>query len=130
MFTAALVLFVLQSPPPEPQLIPALIERLADVDADVRQYAALALANLGEPAIEPLKNALLDKNPITRASAAYALGQIGPSAQTSIGRLIKVLQDPDRFARRQAAYALGKIPVAEFVGPQPSPGPEFPKDKP
>src|SRR5258708_7099632 len=63
------------------RLIPALIEPLGDTDAEVRQYAAIALAQAGPKTVQPLIEALKDKNRDRRAAAAYALGQTGTAAR-------------------------------------------------
>src|SRR5207253_8228539 len=69
-------------PPPEPPtpalpvptrtLVVALIEALGDTDPEVRVNAAVALANVGTDAVEPLTAALRDRNRDARAAAAYA----------------------------------------------------------
>src|SRR5438270_12632456 len=67
-------------PVPTRTLVVALIEALGDTDPEVRVNAAVALANVGTDAVEPLTAALRDRNRDARAAAAYALGQIGGPA--------------------------------------------------
>src|SRR4051812_13645340 len=97
---------------PVRDLVPALIESLHDADADVRQYAAVALAAVGPEAVEPLTSALREKNPDARAAAAYALGLIGAPAVSASAELVKALKDDEREVRRQTALALGRIVTA------------------
>ena len=54
-----------------------LIKHLDDKDEDVRAWVVLALANLGQPAIDPLIEALKDDSCTIRWQASAALGLIG-----------------------------------------------------
>jgi hypothetical protein len=128
-----------QEPPATPvttrDLVAALIESLRDTDSEVRQYAAVALANLGADAVEPLTVALRDKTREARAAAAYALGQIGGAARAATPQLMRALRDPEKEVRRQAAQALGRIVAADkvpangyLVPPPPAPPPVFPPE--
>jgi HEAT repeat protein len=106
-------------PPPEPPtpalpiptrtLVAALVEALADADGEVRVNAAVALANVGADAVEPLIGALKHNNHDARAAAAYGLGQIGGPAAAATEPLMRALKDEDREVRRQAAQALARI---------------------
>jgi len=64
-----------------------IVEPLAELligaqDADVRWWAARALAEIGGQAVVgPLVQALADAEPDVRACAALALGHIGPARQ-------------------------------------------------
>jgi hypothetical protein len=95
------------------ELIPALIEALKDVDPDVRQHSATALAGLGQEAIEPLQEALKDKSKESRAAAAYALGQMGGLARNIMPDLLKTLKDEDKDVRRSVAQAISRIVRSE-----------------
>jgi hypothetical protein len=102
------------------ELIPTLIAALSDIDPEVRQHAATALALAGPRAIPPLVEALKDKNRDRRAAAAYALGQAGTAAREATPALLTALKDDDRVVRRQASYALSRIVAQdrnELVGP-------------
>ena len=59
---------------------PVLIERLTDLDRFVRGRAVSALVRLGAPAGGPLARALEDPDARIRQGAAEALGQIGDPA--------------------------------------------------
>ena len=65
-----------------PQLIERLIPMLSD--QDLSEYAALALGEIGDAAIEPVINALDDTDPQVRESAVLALGEIGGSQARQI----------------------------------------------
>ena len=54
-----------------------LTKALSDADSDVREGAAGALGEIGEPAVEPLVKALNDANGDVRRKAAEAPGTIG-----------------------------------------------------
>jgi len=75
-------------------------------------YAAEALAQIGEPALDPLLGALYDRRerPPVRAAAARALGEMGTVAEE---RLREALLVNDAFVRRCAGAALGDGPEVE-----------------
>ena len=82
---------------------------LSNADPGIRSRAAMALANLQDtsttPAVLPL---LKDPAAIVRASAAFALGQIGSNAaQDSLLGQLKIETDTDVLAR--ILEALGKV---------------------
>ena len=54
-------------------IVPALLDALADADAGVRQLAASSLVKIGSDAVGPLAEALKTKDRETRANAAYVL---------------------------------------------------------
>lgn len=56
-----------------------------------------------------LIEALKEKNPVVRWSAAVVLGEIGPAAKVAIVRSAERLKDRDKHVRREAARALRKI---------------------
>ena len=73
--------------------------------------AAHGLAAIGTPAVPALKTALGDKRENVRASAAYALGEMGPDAADAVDTLIPLLTDASHEVRRHATSALGMIQV-------------------
>lgn len=131
-------------PPESPTGVPSLNETIAvlaeslhDSDAQVRQHAASALANIGPPAVTTLQRALMDKDPNARAAAAYAFGYLGTDARPAKRQLLDALKDEDREVRRQVAYALSRITAEERLagtnnaGPSAEPPPPvFPPEKP
>lgn len=99
---------------PEQADVSRLVEELASEEVEVREYAALALGELGASAapvaVEPLIVALQDEDAGVRSSAAEALGWIGPTAASSaVPALIAALQDEDAGVRSEAAWALGEM---------------------
>ena len=85
-----------------------LIEELSDECPYVREAAAYALGNIGDPrAVEPLIEALRDEYWGVRKAAAVALGIIGD--QRAVEPLIQALRDEYWYVREAAAEALEKI---------------------
>ena len=79
--------------------------------------AAHGLAAVGAPAVSELITALEDKRENVRASAAYALGEMGPAAAEAVDALIALLTDASEAVRRHATSALGmiKVPTSKTV---------------
>lgn len=78
------------------------------------EEAALALASMGETAVEPLAAALRDSNPSVRRNAAWAIGEIRDgdkiNRDIALEPLVQLLkQDEDAWVRRGAAFALGEL---------------------
>ena len=73
--------------------------------------AAHGLAAVGAPAVSLLISALQDERENVRASAAYALGEMGPIAAEAVDALIALLMDESEEVRRHATSALGMIKV-------------------
>jgi len=78
---------------------------LKDKDKEVRWAAAWALGRIGEPAVEPLIEAL-KKDKEVRKAAAWALGEIGDAR--AVEPLIEALKK-DKEVREAAAEALNSI---------------------
>ncbi len=79
--------------------------------------AAHGLAAIGASAVPALIAALEDERENVRASAAYALGEMGPVAAEAVDGLIALLTDESEEVRRHATSALGMIkePVSKTV---------------
>jgi len=77
--------------------------------------AVLALAIIGEPAVEPLIKALEDEDMAMRINSASALGKI--SDVRAVVPLIKALSDKEYLVRAEAAKALGKIGDRQAIEP-------------
>jgi HEAT repeat protein len=91
---------------PGPSIVRALVERLRDPSAEVRQTAARALGNLRiREASEPLAAALGDEVLTVRLEAVASLGKIGDPR--GLQPLAAVLDDPE--LRASAIWALGAI---------------------
>jgi HEAT repeat protein len=92
--------------------MPALIRATEDADADVRAWAADALAEMGPdaaPAIPALIRLLSDKEEGPRNTGCFALGKIGPAASVALPALRKALHDPSRDVQRFARQAIKEI---------------------
>lgn len=79
--------------------------------------AAHGLAAVGAPAVSVLISALQDKRENVRASAAYALGEMGSVAAEAVDALIALLTEESEEVRRHATSALGmiKVPTSKTV---------------
>jgi HEAT repeat protein/beta-lactamase regulating signal transducer with metallopeptidase domain len=77
------------------------------------EQAAIALASLSQPAVEPLLAALSDGNSSVRRNAAWAIGEIrgglGTNRTAAVEPLITTLSDEDSWVRVAAAFSLGEM---------------------
>jgi HEAT repeat protein/beta-lactamase regulating signal transducer with metallopeptidase domain len=77
------------------------------------EQAAIALAALSQPAVEPLIAALSNGDPIVRRNSAWAIGEIrggrGTDRTAAVEPLIATLRDEDSWVRVAAAFSLGEI---------------------
>ncbi len=88
--------------------VPALVERLAVDDPDLRQAAAGVLAAIADGrAVPPLTARLADADPNVRAAAADALGRIGGTA--AVAALGAAVDSDDATLRLSAVEALGAL---------------------
>jgi hypothetical protein len=86
------------------------IGQLKNPDRDERRLAAAALLSLGPvSAVPALMDALKDQDTPVRATAARALGEMGPAANSSTPALVGALSDREWPVRFHAATALGDI---------------------
>ncbi len=114
---AALAVLALLTGGPPPALradakeekVAALVKELSAADESARLRAALALGNLGKPAVGPLAEALASKDADARYYAVWALGLIGPDAKDKAPDVAKMLADKSEQVRRKAAFALGRV---------------------
>ncbi len=86
----------------DPREIQPLIDILGS--DEVGWLAAQALVNIGEPAVEPLLEALFSENEDVRLYATYALGQIGDRRASRA--LLKMFKDEHPLVRQTAAEAI------------------------
>ncbi|HMA05878.1 MAG TPA: HEAT repeat domain-containing protein [Methanomicrobiales archaeon] len=92
----------------------ALAGALHDPEKNVRREAALALATIGEPAIDTLVRALGDGDWVTRYRAAEALGSIRDGR--SVSALLRALGDERDHVRYMAAKGLGRLGDRQAMG--------------
>ena len=91
-----------------PEAIEPLVELLSMDDADIRWWAARALAEVGgKAAVEPLLSVLSDPDPDMRACAALSLGRVGEGQAAPT--LTVLLTDESAFVASIAADALAMI---------------------
>jgi beta-lactamase regulating signal transducer with metallopeptidase domain len=81
------------------------------------EQAAIALASLSQPAVEPLIAALNNGDPCVRRNAAWAIGEIrgglGTNRTAAVEPLIATLNDVDSWVRLAAAFSLGDMRPGE-----------------
>jgi HEAT repeat protein len=88
--------------------VPALVERLAAEDPDLRQAAASVLAAIADRrSVPPLAARLADPDPNVRAAAADALGKIGGAE--AVAALGAAVESDDATLRLSAVEALGLL---------------------
>ncbi len=94
------------------KVLPILKRQLASKDKAAVAEALHMLAEMGEPAVPALVEAL--KNPEGRVLAASILAYIGPPAKAAVPALIDIAKtDKNPAAKREAFMALGSIGQAE-----------------
>jgi HEAT repeat protein len=91
--------------------LPRLRDATTDKDAATRIRAALAVWQISGDAasVSVLADALADKSPAARHSAAEAVGTMGKAGKDAAGALTKALADPEPTVRQAAVVALGNI---------------------
>lgn len=89
-----------------PRAIKALIDAFQD-ETPVQTMASAALAKMGEPAFQPLAEALRYGNVKARKSAIYALKEMKPPPVEAALFFIAALEDENPYVREVAADALG-----------------------
>ncbi|MGE3821529.1 MAG: HEAT repeat domain-containing protein, partial [Isosphaeraceae bacterium] len=99
--------------------VPALVHTLRtryggqSLEESHQDYrSALALAAIGEPAVESLRELLNERKESVKAEVVMALGRIGPAARSAIPDLTPILGDPSERLRKEASLALGRIGAA------------------
>jgi bla regulator protein blaR1 len=85
------------------------------------EQAAIALASMGTPAVEPLTTALGDSSPSVRRNAAWAIGELTNMRESeranAVPSLASLLSDSDEWVRMAAVRALGEIRDERVVEP-------------
>jgi HEAT repeat protein len=88
-------------------VLPAFVAALQDQEAAVRAIASEALVHIGEPAIEPLCQALDSRQ--SRGEAALILGRLGSKAKSAVGPLTAALDDSSPDVRGEVLFALAEM---------------------
>ena len=93
-----------------PLVVAPLIARLSHGDDEQRDALTLALARLGEVAVPALVDALADPDADVRAHAADTLGHLGsPDADPAADALTRLASDADAHVALAAVSALGQL---------------------
>jgi HEAT repeat protein len=92
-----------------PSLIVALKQEKVPRPLRMPPSSAIALGKVGIAAVPELLECLRDAQPRVRASAAIALGFVGPKAKAAVPALAKLLADHAPEVRQAAALNLGEI---------------------
>ncbi|UUX93758.1 HEAT repeat domain-containing protein [Methanoplanus endosymbiosus] len=90
-----------------PDNICALIDSLSDRSRRVHNSAVQALARIGEPAVAPLIDSLVDGRWKIRAGCITSLRIIGVSE--SLRYIIPLLEDENHYVRRESAKTVGRL---------------------
>ncbi|MDO8122778.1 MAG: HEAT repeat domain-containing protein [Candidatus Hermodarchaeota archaeon] len=78
-----------------------------------RKLAALSLGRIGEPAVDPLLDAMNHPDPVSRRFAVEALGHI-KSEPRVLGAIFQARKDPDEQVRQAAWRALERLPPRDM----------------
>jgi HEAT repeat protein len=99
--------------------VPALINLIQreKVPRPLREMpvSAMALAQIGLPAVPALIEITTHRDARVRTSAAIALGFVGAKAEPAIPHLVPLLRDSDGDVRRAATLALGNIDSSQHA---------------
>lgn len=87
--------------------IPALIKTLEDPSKLVRREASTALTQMGDAAVEPLKETLSSENWRVRGAAVWVLGSL--KDKSVIPEIEKLLEDESAFVKSGAKFALDEL---------------------
>lgn len=94
------------------QVIPPLLDALADRDPGVRTIAATYLGIIhqhGEDVVPALVEMLKDESPEVRTAAATALGSFGAAATSALPALRRAAGDKNEDVAREAGLSLVKL---------------------
>ncbi len=99
--------------PPEPGLLPAVVEAMGSADGDVRWAAARLLVDIGRLHPEVLQLAVglarSGDDPAVRRMAAFCLRELAPDHPGAASALLVACDDDDRALRRAAFSALAAL---------------------
>ena len=89
--------------------VPALKAGLYNPSEAYREYVGTALSLIGAPAVPVLIDAMQAEAAAVRASATFALADMGTAAAAAIPALTAAARDTSEWVRRHAAEGLGLI---------------------
>jgi HEAT repeat protein len=103
--------------PPEPALLPALVEALGDASSEVRWSAARIFVDLGRLHGEALRVALAlargDASARVRRMAVFCAARLAPRAEQTLELLRAAARDEDREVRRAAELELRALDLSD-----------------
>jgi len=108
--------------PPEPRLLPALVEGLGSEDGDVRWASARLIVETGRRhgEVMPLMVGLVrgGETALVRRMATFALRELAHDRPEAAEVLLEAVDDPDLHVRRAATLAMASLeappePIAE-----------------
>src|SRR5262249_47403799 len=100
--------------------VPVLVEALQDGDLDTRRQVAAAFRNIGptaRAALDPLRQALKDRDAVLRANVALGLGGLADAGGGAVPALVarvgaRAEKEEVRFIAAGALSAIGSNPAA------------------
>jgi HEAT repeat protein len=94
---------------PEPELIREIVQLLGSEEPYARSLAKSWLVQIKTPALPELSKALSHANPLIRAEAAAAIGELGSAAQVAVPKLIALMQDQGQYTPLRGSLYLGGL---------------------
>ena len=102
--------------PPEPGLLPALVDALASPESGIRWAAARIVVDLGRlhPEALPVAAGLArtDPNPVVRRMALFCLRALAPEEPVTVDALLAASQDADPQLRQAALASMAALRAA------------------
>lgn len=96
--------------PEAPKPLEAMLEKLADPNADVRAAAAFDLGQLGDgKAVPELVRRVSDPDPTVRGVAARSVVLLAPKAKPNMAEIRKLLGAGDSLIREKAVFVIGSL---------------------
>ncbi len=99
--------------PPDPSLLPALVEAMGSPDGDVRWAAAKILVEMGRlhPEVLGVTIGLVRaaEQPVVRRMATFCLRELAPDDPRAAAALVSASRDRDVHLKRAACMALGVV---------------------
>jgi HEAT repeat protein len=92
-----------------PAPISVLAKQMTSADRKLREKAALAMMDMGPPALPSLIEIAQNKDPLIRRKAIYVITVIGQPSDAAVNALIRALDDEDETVRFWACVSLGRV---------------------
>ena len=99
--------------PPEPRLLPALVDGLGSLDGDVRWASTRVIVEMGRlhGEVLPIMVGLVRRgeSPVVRRMATFALREMAPGRPEAAHVLLEAVSDDDLHVRRAATTAMASL---------------------